>query len=364
MSSEIVRQESAGKPAGKSVTLKRALCHINLARGYRGGERQTELLIKALAARGVVQRLIVRRGQPLVERLRGTPGLTIVEIDKPFALHARHARGYLLHAHDGHGAKFAAAASLLVGAPYIVTRRISKQPSRNIWTRTVYRRAAAVVAVAGSVARDMHAYMPRLEPVVIHSALGAFKVDRGRRDAIRERWAGRFLVVNVAALVHSQKGQRHLIAVARRLASARPDMVFVLLGEGADRAALEALAADLPNVVFEGFVENVGDYLDAADAFVLPSLHEGIGGACLDAMYFGLPIVASAVDGVPEIVGHEDNGLLVAPADEQALFDALCRVYDERVLADELGRRGRVLSERYTPDQMAERYLEVYARVG
>lgn len=347
-----------------TVTSMRPLCHINLARGYRGGERQTELLVRALAARGLRQRLIVRRGQPLVGRLRDTDGLTIHEISKPFLLHVARTRGCVLHAHDGHGAKFAAAASLLVGVPYIITRRISKRPSANFWTRMVFRRAAKVVAVAESVAHDMRAYMPRLAPTVIHSALGQFAIDRARRDAIRDRWAERFLIVNVAALVHSQKGQRHLIAVARRLASARPDVAFALLGDGRDRAAFEAVAADLPNVTFEGFVDNVGDYLDAADAFVLPSLHEGIGGACLDAMYFGLPIVASAVDGVPEIVIHEENGLLVAPADEDALFDALCRIRDDTLLAEALGERGRAIAERHGPDRMATRYLEVYEGVG
>src|SRR5699024_4727391 len=215
-------------------------------------------------------------------------------IGKPFYAHVRQAKGCFLHAHDGHGAKFAAAASLLCGSPYIVTRRVSSRPSNNFWTKTTFRRAQAVVAVAQSVADLMQDYLPSLSLGVIHSALGQLPVDTSRRDEIRSRWPGCFLIVNVAALINSVKGQKYLIEAARQLEPVRPDIRFVLLGEGRDRDMLEAEAAGLSNVVFEGFVDNVGDYLDAVDAFILPSMHEGVGSSCLDAMYFGLLVIASA----------------------------------------------------------------------
>lgn len=340
------------------------ICHVNLASGYRGGERQTELLIRALAREGVAQRLVVRAGQPLAERLCGLDSLEIQEIGKPFFRHALRLRGFLLHAHDGHGAKFACLASLTSGTRYVVTRRIGKRPSSNPWTRAVYARASAIVAVAESVARTMRAYVPGQRIEVIHSALGRLGVDQASRGAIRNRWPDAFLIVNVAALVQSQKGQLHLLRVARRLRAERPDIQFVLLGEGRDRTWLESQARDLDNVAFEGFVGNVGDYLAAADAFVLPSLHEGIGGACLDAMYAGLPVVASAVDGVPEIVQDGVNGLLVPAADEGALFEAICRLRDDAALAQRLAEQGRKMAEAYLPERMATRYLDLYRSIA
>lgn len=343
--------------------MKHKICHVNLARGYRGGERQTELLIRALASLGWQQRLLVRRGQPLAVRLRDVTGLAIQTLGKPFMAHVGKARGQLLHAHDGHGAKFAAAAHLCTGVPYIITRRISKMPRDHVWTRYVFRHAVAVVAVAASVARDLQIWLPELAPDVIHSALGQLPAGRAQSQMLRRDWAGRFVVVNVAALVHSQKGQRHLLAAARRLARSRSDMLFVLLGDGPDRQALQTEASDLDNVIFAGFVDNVGDYLAAADAFVLPSLHEGIGGACLDAMDFGLPIVASAVDGVPEIVRHEHNGLLVPPGDEAALEAALQRIRDDSELARYLGRRGQAMAQAHEPEVMARHYADIYQQI-
>src|SRR5699024_10501012 len=144
----------------------------------------------------------------------------------------------------------------------------------------------------------------------------------------------------------------------------RPDIRFVLLGEGRDRDMLEAEAAGLSNVVFEGFVDNVGDYLDAVDAFILPSMHEGVGSSCLDAMYFGLPVIASAVNGVPEIVKHEENGLLIPRADAKAIFEAVCRIHDDPALARRLGESGRVMANAHLPARMADQYLEVYETAG
>ena len=287
------------------------ICHVNLARGYRGGERQTELLIRELADRGWNQRLIARAHQPLIERLFDVPRLERLPSNKPFLRRVWSCRNAIVHAHDAKAAKIGFAASRLFAIPYIVTRRIGKQPSGNRVTRAAYREADVLVGVAQSVAEVLRDYTQRDDVGVVPSASSNLGTNHGEARAIRKRWPARCLVVNVAALVDSQKGQSHLIAVARRLSCERRDIHFLLLGEGRDRALFETQAQDLTNVTILGFVDNVGDYLAAADVFVLPSRHEGIGGTCLDAMEFGLPIVASAVDGVPEIVTHGENGLLV-----------------------------------------------------
>lgn len=340
------------------------ICHINLARGFRGGERQTELLVRELAGRGLAQRLIARAGQPLARRLRGLPGLEIHEVGKPFWWHHRLGRGRLLHAHDAKAAKLAWLCHRLHGSPYVLTRRVSHRPGNNPLTRAVYRDAGVVVAVAHAVARGLADYQPGVDLRVIHSAVGNLDSDVAQARAIRDRWPGRFLVVNAAALVQSQKGQLHLIRVARRLAAEGSDMQFILLGDGRDRAVMEAAAAGLDNVYFAGFVDNVGDYLAAADAFVLPSLHEGIGGACLDAMDFGLPVVASAVDGVPDIVREGVNGLLVPPADEAALHQALVTLHGDAELRRRLADGGRERARDFRPEVMAQRYLAVYRELA
>ena len=341
----------------------RPICHINLSRGYRGGERQTELLIRWLAGQGLRQRLIARAGQPLIERLADVASLERIAVRKPFVRYVRRCRGAIVHAHEAHAAKLALAARLLAGAPYLVTRRIGKRPGNNPLTRTVYRRADALVAMARSVADGLGGYTGRRDIVVVPSAISDLRADPERVNAIRRRWPGCFLIVNAAALVDAQKGQSHLINVAHRLRLECAAVQVLLLGEGRDRAVFEAATRDLANVALLGFVDNVGDYLAAADAFVLPSRFEGIGGACLDAMAFGLPVIASAVDGLPEIIRDGENGLLVNPGDEDGLFDAICRLHDDRALAANLGAAGRHTAADFTAEAMGRRYHALYKEI-
>jgi len=340
------------------------LTHINLARGFRGGERQTELLIRELAALGVAQRVVLRRGEPLVSRLADVPGLTRLPIGRPFALHARAVRGDFLHAHDGKGAHFAHAAHVLAGCEYLITRRVDNRPSASRLTRRMYREAAGVVVLSQAIARVMQAYLPRLDTVCIPSASGGFAIQQSAAAAIRQRIGGGFRVGHVGALDDSQKGQMDLIEAARLLYAEDNSWRFVLVGGGADEARLRAAAGNCPAIHFTGHVENVGDYLGAFDAFAFPSVHEGLGSTLIDAMSARLPIVASAVDGIPELVTDDIHGLLVPARAPTALADGLRRLRANPELAQRLAASAYEKSLAYTAATMAERYLALYRTHG
>ena len=128
--------------------------------------------------------------------------------------------------------------------------------------------------------------------------------ERGDQGATSQ---GKFLVGHVGALDNGQKGQEFIIAAARELERSHPDVHFMLVGGGDDEAMLRSAAAGLSNLTFTGFVDNVGDYLAAFDVFILPSNREGIGSILLDAMEQGLPVIASRVGGVPDIVHRPEE---------------------------------------------------------
>lgn len=340
------------------------LTHINLARGFRGGERQTELLVRALAERGIAQRIVLREGQPLVSRLADVPGLERRPIRKPFIRHARALRGGLLHAHDGKGAHLAHAAHVLGGCEYLITRRVDNRPSGSWLTRRMYRRARAVVVLSHAIGRVMQDHLPGLATVRIPSAAGELQVDAAEAAALRAAFGGDCVVGHVGALDDSQKGQHDLITAARSLAAREPGWRFVLVGGGRDEAALREAAAGCEAIRFAGQVDNVGDYLAAFDLFAFPSVHEGLGSTLLDAMRASLPIVASAVDGIPELVAHERTGLLVPPRDPSALAAALSRLRADPSLAARLAAAGREQVLAYTPRAMADRYVALYRELG
>jgi glycosyltransferase involved in cell wall biosynthesis len=116
-------------------------------------------------------------------------------------------------------------------------------------------------------------------------------------------------------------------------------------------------------VEFAGFVENVADYLATFDVFIYPSLREGLGSSLLDAMHFGLPIVASEVGGIPEIVEHKVNGLLIAPGSARELIAAIQRVVTDPGLRESMRRENRNKAARFGVARMATSYESIYRSI-
>jgi glycosyltransferase involved in cell wall biosynthesis len=336
------------------------IVHVNTARGFRGGERQTELLIGGLASRNVQQALVARRGGVLAERIINL-GVEVRQVGGGVWSVARATRdASLVHVHEGRSVYAAYLRWLFSRTPYVITRRVDNPIGDHYFAHKAYAHAACVAAVAPQVAKIVKAYDASVNVRVIHSGSSNLPVDRSVAAHIRSEFSGRLLVGHVGALDNSQKGQEYIIAVAREVEHSHPDLLFMLVGGGEDEAMLKSLAAGLSNVVFTGFVENVGDYLAAFDMFVLPSNREGIGSILLDAMERGLPVVASSVGGVPDIVHHESNGLLIERGSVSQLRDAILELSADPARRRELGERGRDFAKDFTGEHMWRKYLELY----
>jgi glycosyltransferase involved in cell wall biosynthesis len=195
---------------------------------------------------------------------------------------------------------------------------------------------------------------------VVHSGSSGFRVDPEKRAAIRATVPDKLVVGHVGALDNGQKGQEFIIAVARELEHTHPDVHFMLVGGGDDEAMLKAAAAGLSNLTFTGFVNNVGDYLAAFDIFVLPSNREGIGSILLDAMEQSLPVIASRVGGVPDIVRHGDNGVLIDPASPAQLREAILGLRADPARRRAYGERGREFAKNFTGEVMWRKYFALY----
>ena len=333
---------------------------MNLAKGFRGGERQTELLVRGLAEKGLEQVLVARKGQPLTQRLSDVPRLrTMATVANPFLAWSALPGCDLLHAHEAKAAHACYIRQLFSAIPYVITRRVVNAPKPNRFTKNVYGRARQVVAVSGAIANVMDDYLDLHTPV-IPDALGNLPVDEKGAAALATKYAGRFLIGHIGELDSRHKGQIYLIRAARELQKTHPSIQFILLGRGKDEEWLRSEAKGLQNVSFEGYVHNVGDFLSVFDMFVFPSLHEGLGSTLLDAMHFGLPVVASRIDGIPELVRNGENGLLVPPADPAALIDSIAVLYSDRPRRTAMGEKARAFAENFTPEIMAQRYLKLY----
>ncbi len=172
------------------------------------------------------------------------------------------------------------------------------------------------------------------------------------------------LVAGVVGRLSPEKGHIHFLRALARARQTEPRLVGLLAGDGpgADMLRREADMLGLAHAVtFAGHVSRVARVYRALDVAVLPSLSEGMPNAALEAMLHGLPVVASHVGGVPEVVRDGETGLLVPPGDETQLAAALVALCADVERRKALGARGRerVLGH-FAPHQRAERILGLY----
>lgn len=174
------------------------------------------------------------------------------------------------------------------------------------------------------------------------------------------------VVIQVANLM-PVKGHLRLMETIPELLETAGPLQFLLVGEDYMGGAVQRRAAELGlngRVRFTGRQQDVVPFLAAADVFVLPSLHEGLPTSAMEAMAVGLPVVASRVGGIPELVVDAETGLLVDPDDPRSLAAALAGLLSGHSLASRFGSAGRKrIVEHFSLERMVRDQEECYREV-
>lgn len=282
----------------------------------------------------------------------------------------------ILHAHLFDPSVVGLAAGALARTPVrVVTRHYSNYHTRidrpvhvaldRICTRLAHRVIAVSQHTADHLVKAEGAQPDKIR--VVHNGIDFARVQISSPEAperIRAELdlAGRRVAL-IAARLHPEKGYEHLLRAVPAVAAEVPDFMLLVAGAGPFEAQYRALSAALgcgEAVRFLGFRRDLPDLMAACDVLVLPSLAEAFGLVAAEAVYLGVPIVASRVGGIPEIVDDEVDGLLVPPGDHGALAGALVRVLTDRELRCRLAGAGR---ERITGLFGFERMMREYERV-
>ncbi|HET6284338.1 MAG TPA: glycosyltransferase [Polyangia bacterium] len=306
-----------------------------------------------------------------VRHVRKRPGL---DPTLPLRLGAlfRKERATVVHTHNRLPLMYGSAAGKLAGAAVVHTRH---GPGMGTATQRWLRRRAAFfldayVAVSpemSALAMKMHDCSPAKICIIENGIdLGRFFPDPAKRAELRRELGipeGAWVVGTVGRLA-VEKAYHRLIAAAAPLLGAQARLVIV--GDGAEAPRLRE-AAKAHNV--EAFVhmpgarDDVPRFLAAFDVFALSSRMEGLPLVILEAMATELPIVATAVGGIPGAVAPGETGLLAPPDDETALREHLRQLKLDRPLGQRLGKRGREIAlHRYSKDRMVREYLNLYRR--
>lgn len=278
----------------------------------------------------------------------------------------------ILHTH-GYKAHFYAVCALRgASRPGLVTtcHTGTDQPEKTAFlqlydalTRMLRHRAGRIVAVSPAIAGTLRAEGVPLERL----ATIPNGIDVGRFDLPHQSWpdvpSGAPVVGIVGRLIR-EKGPYCLLEAARRVLAQVPEARFVFVGDGPERGMLQQAAERdglAPHILFAGVRTDMPAVYAALDVFVQPSFSEGMPLTVLEAMAAGLPIVATSVGAVPELLDSGSCGLLCPPEDAGALADALMRILRNPDDARRLGANARTrLHQHYSAEAMARRYLDVY----
>ncbi len=238
--------------------------------------------------------------------------------------------------------------------------------------RWSHRGADRLVTVCGKFANDIEKFVgiPAGQIDVEHMPLRALgPVPPETAVALRRSLdiAANATVLLTVGRLSKEKGHSDLLrALALMRAAGEPKLDLLLAGDGPERSALEALCAELnlqDSVHFLGFQVNVRPLYGIADLFVLPSHSEGSPNVLLEAIDAGVPIIATAVGGIPEIVENEVSALLVDQQNETALASAIRRMLGDEALRERLRSSARLVLPRHTPEQYFRHIAQVFETV-
>lgn len=233
--------------------------------------------------------------------------------------------------------------------------------------KRTYRHADRIVALSEGVAHQL-VELEVADPArlsVIHNAGLDDEVLDSKEAPLRHEAPKGPLLVACGSLT-PQKGYSYLLKSFRQVLDQREAGLWIL-GEGEQRPAIESQANSLgidEHVSLLGFRANPFKFMAAADAFVLSSLWEGFGNVIVEAMACGTPVVSTDCPyGPGEIISHEENGLLVPPANVEALSLALLRLLDDPNLRKQLAENGRERAQDFHARTIGRQYLDLFQDV-
>ena len=354
---------------------------------YGGGERYLELLFDHLDPTRYRPLLICPEPGPFVDRMdkRGveTRLVHLAPLFNPFALWRLtrvlvRERVTILQTHGARANFYGRIAGRLAGVPVIISTVHNSLKDYEVCAlrRSLYRFLLRltlpivhrIICVSDANGRDLIEECPAAAAKLhtVHNGVdpSAFSTKPDRTKVREELGIVSGPVLVMIARLTEAKGHCYLLQAFSTLLKTWPELCCIFVGAGELRDSLHRMAIGLGverACRFVGVRDDIGDVLAAADVVVLPSLSEGFPFVLLEALAMGCPIVASRVNGVPELIEDHKTGLLVPPRDPRALAAAIREILSDPTAATSMGAVGRaVVRERFRVDRMVADTTEIF----
>jgi glycosyltransferase involved in cell wall biosynthesis len=367
--------------------------HLIKAKQIGGAERHLLMLLPALRERGIDARLLVliEPDRPMDDlfaeaKERGIPaeaipvrGNTDLVLINRIRSKLNEFKPDILHTHLIHADTFGMPAGKLAGVPHLITTRhnddnFRSQPMVKLASGVMWSGFKACIcisqAVLDFVQRVEHAPSEKLFLVrygIEHQRTPpeAFKAARQRLLQMLDLPEESHLIGMACRLVE-QKGLTYALEAMAQLVPHYPAAHLLIAGDGELMYKLKHQAADLEitdNVHFLGWRSDVPEIMMGLDIFLITSLWEGFGLVALEAMSKRLPVIASRVSALPEVIAEGETGLLIPPKDPEAIVSAISLLLDDHALASHMGLLAEDRVEQaFSVERMAEETIAVYRR--
>ncbi len=363
--------------------------HVFKIKAICGSEKHLLTLLPQLAARGIGIGviLLVEPGKPVpefshplerhgikVSRVKIGFDLSLPALVKVTRL-LKSEKPDIVHTHLIHGDLYGTLAARRAGIRKIISSKHNDDQFRKqfVLKKLIHylnRQAVAVIAISGALKEFciQHENIPPEKIEVIHYGLEGF--EKSLKDQnLRQRlgYTNDEILFGIIARLSEQKGHRYLLTAFKELVCQCPNGRLLIVGDGRLQGELEKLSSILglsPYVRFLGRREDTADIYNALDVFVHPSLWEGFGLVFLEAMSFALPIIATNVSAIPELVAHGKNGMLVPAGNVPELVKAMAWMIEHPQKRREMGQAGRErLLYSFGIEKMVEKTLSIYEQV-
>lgn len=375
--------------ANASQTKKMSICHVAVGDLWAGAEVQLATLIRNLAKRPEfkISAILFNENRLVTELQRS--GIDVMVLPEGqwaatriFSYLVRFFRQHefdIVHTHKYKDNIIGAVAAKIVGVPHVVrTVHGLSEPFKGLESLRmgVYELCDRVVthlcvnmliAVSSDIEKVLCLKYGAHRVIRIQNGIDLDALSKSRaRDKVRRELGidSKCLLIGTVGRLTAVKGHEYLLKMAQLMLQKRRDVKFAIVGDGPLKVALHNLAAQLgitENVAFLGHREDTRELMEAMDIFVLPSLHEGIPLVLLEAMAACLPVVASRVGGIPEVVEDGENGILVDAGNPSELVRGCETIISNCDLARQMAYAARQrVHEHFSSRVMGERVAEVY----
>lgn len=258
--------------------------------------------------------------------------------------------------------KSAGIAAKLAGVKNIIYRRGMPHALRNTWlNRFLFQKILTKVIVNSeeigrSLAQGNESWFPKEKLVLLYNGVN-LTLPHDLEKKLYTKTGNEFVIGNAGRLTH-QKGQKHLIEMAKELKAQNVNFKVLIAGEGELKGSLNEMIKqnDLQNhVTLLGHVNDIPAFMNSIDLFVFPSLFEGSANTLIETLFFEKPIVAFDVSSNPEIIQHRVNGLLATAFDSHNLTQCVLEMMNsEKLRMDSVEQGKRIVREKFDNQKIFE----------